>query len=479
MSHPRQRRSGKSSGRSGHRHPGHRQAPAARPDMVEQQLTLEIDSLNSEGQGVARRGRDVYFVPGALAGETVDVQLDGRRKKIWYTRLRNVVKASPDRTDSGCAHYHRCGGCDMQHLSYDAQVKAKQARVEREFQRQHIDVEQWAEPITADPWHYRRKARLGVRFSKADERNFIGFREAASSHISDIDHCPVLVDHPVLNWQAWRDCIGALSGRDRISQIEVVAADNALALVLRELKPLSGDDRQKLCDFIETFSGQGKPLQLWLKGDRGYDCLYPPSAPETLFHRVQNLELTMALDDFIQVNAEVNGRMVDQALTWLQPQSDETIWDLFAGHGNFSMPLAKCSQHVTAVEVQDSMVSSLKRQSEKLALPLLGTKADLSQPECLAGLSQPDAVLLDPPRAGAAEVCAELIRRPVPRVVYVSCDVATLARDLAQLTAAGYRIVKAGIMDMFPQTHHVETMVLLRYPSDSVKTRNKKKISES
>ncbi|WP_419811242.1 rRNA adenine N-6-methyltransferase family protein [Bacterioplanoides sp.] len=471
MSHPRQRQSNKShsrsgrerSGQSGRGRSGPRQAPALRPEVDAQQLTLEIDSLNSEGQGVARRGRDVYFVPGALPGETVEVQLDGRRKKIWYTRLRQVISPAAERTEPHCRHYQRCGGCDMQHLSYDAQVNAKQARVEREFQRQHIEVECWQPAITATPWHYRRKARLGVRFSKADERNFIGFREAASSHISDIDQCPVLVDHPALDWQAWRDCISSLAGRDRISQIEMIDADNALALILRELKPLSSDDRQALCDFIQTFPTTDKPLQLWLKTDTNYHCLFPQNSPDTLFHRVQALELNMALDDFIQVNAGVNRQMVDQALDWLNPESDERIWDLFAGHGNFSMPLATRSQQVTAVEVQDSMVSSLKRQAEKLALPLLGRKADLSQPGCLADLPQPDAVLLDPPRAGAAEVAAELIRRRVPKIVYVSCDVATLARDLAQLTSAGYQVVKAGIMDMFPQTHHVETMVLLRY----------------
>ena len=178
------------------------------------------------------------------------------------------------------------------------------------------------------------------------------------------------------------------------------------------------------------------------------------------------MRLNMALSDFIQVNSTVNQSMVEQALEWLQPGSEDCIWDLFSGHGNFSMPLAQRSHQVIAVEVQDSMVNSVVAQAENLALPLLGKKADLSQPQSLASLPQPDAVLLDPPRAGALEVMAELIKRQIERIVYVSCDVATLARDLGRLNEAGYRVTKAGIMDMFPQTHHVETMVLLQRESN-------------
>ncbi len=462
MSHPRSRKSSTTSGR---RRP--RQAPVQRPQTESQCLTLEIDNLTSEGQGVARRGREVYFVPGALPGETADVVLDGRRKKVWQTRLRRITQPSPDRVEPTCPHYDKCGGCDLQHLNYPAQVAAKQARVEREFQRQGIVAANWSPAITAAPWNYRRKARLGVRYSKAEERNYIGFRESASSHISDVDACPVLVQHPVLNWQAWRQQISSLRHRDRISQIEVIAADNALALVLRVLKPLSEEDQQSLCQLIERLaSGSDLAVQLWLKNDQGEQCIYPSSAPETLWHQVNDMRLNMALSDFIQVNSTVNQSMVEQALEWLQPGSEDCIWDLFSGHGNFSMPLAQRSHQVIAVEVQDSMVNSVVAQAENLALPLLGKKADLSQPQSLASLPQPDAVLLDPPRAGALEVMAELIKRQVERIVYVSCDVATLARDLGRLNEAGYRVTKAGIMDMFPQTHHVETMVLLQRESN-------------
>jgi len=427
----------------------------------EQRLTLSVDNLTSDGDGVARRNRDVYFVPGALPGEDVEVLLDGRRRKVWQTRLLNILCVSPERTEPKCPHYQRCGGCDLQHLQYDAQVRFKQERVARELSRQKAEVGEWAAPITAEPWNYRRKARLGVRFSKERGESFVGFREPASSHITNIDSCPVLPEEPALNWAYWRERINHLTARDVITQIEPVIADNAIALVFRVLKPLSGADQSQLTDAAKALESR-LPLQLWLKHEKSTaaECIWPPGA-EPLHHLVDELALTIQPDDFVQVNGAVNRAMVQQALDWLAPQTGEVIWDLFAGHGNFSMPLAKRCRQVYAVEGDQRMTDSLARQAEKLALPLQAIRADLDGEGGLQPLPDPDAVLLDPPRAGAAGVMNELIQRRVPRILYVSCDAATLARDLNTLTQAGYRIRQAGIMDMFPQTHHVETMVLM------------------
>lgn len=426
-------------------------------------LTLTIDNLTSEGEGVARRNRDVYFVPGALPGETVDVVLDGRRRQVWQTRLLSIQTPSPQRIAPRCPHYQRCGGCDLQHLEYTAQVAFKQERVARELSRQKAEVPEWVAPLTDNPWHYRRKARVGVRFSHNTNDHFVGFREASSSHLTNIDQCAVLPAHPALNWALWRDQLAQLQGRALITQIEVIAADNALALVLRVLKPLNERDRQHLCELAQSLQNPDhQPLQLWLKTDKEQapQVLWPAQA-EPLFHRVDELPLHIQPDDFVQVNGAVNRAMVQQALDWLQPQAHEVIWDLFAGHGNFSMPLARRSQQVWAVEGDDAMVHSLQQQAQQLQLPLQARCADLSGNDGLRDLPDPAAVLLDPPRAGAAGIMSELLMRNVPRILYVSCDAATLARDLGVLTAGGYRIVRAGIMDMFPQTHHVETMVLL------------------
>lgn len=421
-------------------------------------LTLTIDNLNSSGEGVARLGRDVYFVPGALPGEQAEVVLDGRRRKIWQTRLLNILQASEQRTEPLCPHYHRCGGCDLQHLAYEHQVAFKQQRVERELTRQKVPVEQWAAPILSEPWHYRRKARLGVRFSPKSKENILGFREAASSHLANIDQCLVLAEHPALDWQQWRLLINGLQARAHITQIEVVDADNALALVLRALKPLSATDQQQLIDFVAQCKA-AKPVQLWLKVDKHQQALsLYPEHPEPLTHEVDQQALKLQLDDFIQINAGVNQAMVAQALQWLNPQANDCVWDMFAGHGNFSVPLAKRAQQVWSLEGSAEMVASLQAQAHTLGLPIEARTMDLTQPQL--DIPQADALLLDPPRAGALELMPYLIEQAVPKILYVSCDAATLARDLSLLVAAGYKMTQAGIMDMFPQTHHVETMVL-------------------
>lgn len=423
--------------------------------------SLTIDNLTSEGEGVGRLHGEVCFVPGALPGEQVRVRLEGRRKKVWRARLLEIEQPSPQRREPPCPHYQRCGGCDLQHLNEEGQLSFKQQRVRREFERQGVQVGEWAAPLTADPWHYRRKARIGVRYSKEKNRNFVGFREAASEHLSDIDRCLVLPDHPLYDWAAWRTCINGLRGRDIITQIETVDADNARAFIVRVLKPLSEPDCQTLIGFVMSHA-KGEDVQLWLNHgrERGFECLWPEQ-PENLRHQVDGVALVMQPDDFIQVNAAVNRQMVDQAMAWMAPAKDDLIWDLFAGHGNFSIPLARRCQQVFAVEGQAGMVSSLQAQAERLALSLHADVADLSVAGSLGKLPTPDKVLLDPPRAGALEAIKEVIARKVPVVLYVSCDAATLARDLNPLIAAGYKADKAGIMDMFPQTHHVETMVLL------------------
>lgn len=425
-------------------------------------LTLEIDNLTSDGEGVARRNRDVYFVPGALPGETVEVMLDGRRRQVWQTKLKRIINVSPERVPPICPHYERCGGCDVQHLAYDGQIRFKQQRVEREFQRQGIEVGEWVPPLLSEPWHYRRKARVGVRFSKEQGNNFVGFREAASTHLTNIDQCQVLPKHEALNWAQWRERINQLNGRAHISQIEVIVADNALALVFRVLKPLQPQDQAKLVDWVSGFT-ETLPVQLWVKLEKGSApvCIWPSQA-EPLHHIVDQMPLVIQPDDFVQVNAQVNRDMVQQALSWLEPTSEMLVWDLFAGHGNFSMPLAQRSQKVYAVEGDAAMVASLERQAHQLGLALQASVADLNSEAGLATLPTPDAVLLDPPRAGAPGIMSALIARQVPRIVYVACDPATLARDVKVLTEAGYRVMKAGIMDMFPQTHHVESMVLLQ-----------------
>lgn len=439
------------------------------------QLSLQISDLSFEGQGIARIGRDVYFVAGALPGEQVTARLKERKKKIWFCELISIEQAAEQRQTPPCQHYERCGGCDLQHLSYAAQVDFKQARVQREFERKGLTVEQWAAPVIAEPWHYRRRARLGVRFSKDKEQIYIGFREANNIHLTDIDHCPVLVEHPALDWQKWRQRLMNLESRARVTQIEMLQAKNRLVLVFRVLKQLSAADQSKFRHWAEELD-----VDIYHRADEG--PLIPLTDSQPLYHAINGHKLTIHPDYFVQVNDAVNQQMVTQALAWLNVPGAKHVWDLFAGHGNFSVPLAVENQ-VHAVEVSDEMVAALHDHSkniegQKAGAALLPHKADLSDSDALKRLPAADFILLDPPRAGAAAALPAILAQAPERILYVSCDAATLCRDLIELTAGQYRICHAGILDMFPNTHHVETMVLLEAVASDGKKQHKKRLSQ-
>lgn len=474
---PRSRTFSKLGGRSSHTR-SVESAPAQstrRRWKAGEEINLIIDNMSSDGHGIARLDGQVVFVKGALPTEQCLVKLDQRKRKIWYGHLLELITSSSDRVIPPCVHYAKCGGCDIQHLSYSAQVQFKQQRVIREFKNQHIDIDQWQPALISEAWHYRRKARIGVRYSHQKQRHYIGFRESGNSHLSDIDHCPVLIDHPALQWQRWHAVLEKLSIVDKLTHIDVTVADNAVALSLRVLQPMGHDDEKLLLSFLDQQISQQDvlPVQLWQQSEKGQPAQFiayccPVSGIDRsrfdhLVHRVADLSLTVRLDDFLQINGAVNRAMVHQAIDWLEPSDHDHIADLFAGHGNFSLPIAQQGCRVTAVEVQADMIDALALQAKKLALPLLTVQTDLSLGLSQAGLQAVDAVLLDPPRAGAWQVVNDLARMAVGKIVYVACDPATMARDVRHLLDNGYAVTRAGIMDMFPQTHHVETMVLLEY----------------
>ena len=420
-------------------------------------LTLTVHDLASDGHGIARLGRDVYFIAGALPGEVVVAQMLERKRKIWFCRLLSIEKASEHRVEPGCRHYARCGGCDLQHLAYAQQIEHKQQRVAREMSRQGVDIKHWHTPLIASDqqWHYRRRARLGIRYNKAAAEVVIGFRENNSKQLVSIDTCPVLVEHPALDWKAWRSRLLQLEGVARFTHIEVLQASERLVLVFRVLKKLAEPDRQRLQLWADELA-----IDIYIRPDDEQPIepvLGAASSTQmsTLTHQVLGHNLTIHPDYFVQVNAKVNQLMVAEAKSWLAAEKGSRVWDLFAGHGNFSVPLAEDAK-VDAVEVSDEMVAAIEGYSSQL----VGHKADLSDSSSLSALADPDYVLLDPPRAGASACMAELIKRKPKRIVYVSCDPSTLARDLNTLSD-DFSVERITILDMFPHTHHIETMVLL------------------
>ena len=442
-------------------------------------LTLTVHDLASDGHGIARSGRDVYFIPGALPGETVVAEMLERKRKIWFCRLVSIEHVSEHRIEPECPHYKRCGGCDLQHLDYPQQVILKQQRVARELSRQGIEVEHWQEPLVANEqqWHYRRRARLGIRYNKANQEVFVGFRESNSKHLTNIDTCPVLVEHDALDWKAWRQRLAQLEGITRFTHIEVLQASERLVLVFRVLKKLTENDRK----YLQACASE-LDIDIYIRPDDEQPLVAVNEVISPLTHNVLGHDLTIHPDYFVQVNAAVNQLMVAEAKTWLAAEAGAHVWDLFAGHGNFSVPMAE-DTIVDAVEVSDEMVAAIQQHALQLGTDpqkdgrgLIAHKADLSNSDSLSRLPDPDYVLLDPPRAGASACMEELIKRKAKRMVYVSCDPATLARDLNTLRDH-YQVERIAILDMFPHTHHIETMVLL-VPASKKSQGRKKMMSD-
>lgn len=433
-----------------------------RPRLPAGTPTVEIERLSHEVRGIGRvRGKTV-FVDNALPGETVRLSYTASRSKFAEGVAVEVIEASANRCAPRCRHFEDCGGCALQHMQPAAQIQAKQQILLDQLQRfGGISVPETLPPLVAAPYGYRRKARLGIRASRS-RGIVLGFREKRSNQLTPISECPIMPDDFARHLPALTQLIGACESRAGFTHLEVAIGEDATALVLRHQQPLPQKD-----------------LELWLALARktGFHLYLQPGEPDTV-HRVWpqagierlhyrlpafNLEIGFHPLDFIQVNFDINRQMVERAVELLDIQPGERVLDLFCGLGNFTLPLARHAEEVVGVEGDASL---LARGRENAAANSLGNvafhAADLTRditakPWARAGF---DKILIDPPRTGAIEVVRELARFKARRVLYVSCNPATLARDAAELEKLGYRLQRAGVMDMFPQTTHVESMAL-------------------
>lgn len=423
-----------------------------------------VDAVTHDGRGiVAGKGKKV-FVAGALGGEQVRYQRRKRRRNYDEAELLEVLEASPKRVTAKCAAFGRCGGCAMQHISIDEQRSIKEQTLKDALQRiGKVEPRSWLHAVTGNEWNYRRRARLAVKDVPAKGRVLVGFREKHAPFITDMQRCEVVAEPVDGLITALSELVGSLSIRARLPQIEVAVADNAVALVFRVLEPPDDDDRRRLCEF-----GERHELQIWLQPG-GLDSVQPlmlASSPRTLTYALPEFDVTIAFTptDFVQVNADVNRRLVHLALEHLAPGPDDRVLDLYCGIGNFSLPLARRAGQVLGIEGEPGMVERARDNARRNGIDNAEFRvADLaaidgSEQWLSAGW---DRVLLDPARSGAAEVVRHMQRISPARIVYVSCHPGTLARDAGTLVhEQAYVLDASGIIDMFPHTAHVESVAV-------------------
>jgi 23S rRNA (uracil1939-C5)-methyltransferase len=428
---------------------------------------IDIESLDHEARGVGRMDGKVVFVQGGLPGEQVQAQLIKKKPKYNLARALQVERSSWMRVQPRCRYFGVCGGCAMQHLASDAQVAVKQRVLEDAFAHlARLKPEQMLAPIHGPAWHYRYRARLTVRLVPGKGGILVGFHERASSFVADMQSCEVLPVTMSDLLVPLRRLIESMSAPDRLPQIEVALGDGVIALVLRHLEQLTDDDHARLRAFGKSYG-----VQWWLQ-PKGPETVHLLSGqPEaTLAYRLPAFDIHMPFrpTDFTQVNHEINRVLVSRALKLLDVQPGERVVDLFCGLGNFTLPLARLAGEVLGIEGSQALVQRATQAAQHNGIVNASfAVANLFEfgLDDLTALEPFSRLLIDPPREGALAVCRALVQQDQAsrprRIVYVSCNPATLARDAGVLChLGGYRLRQAGVVNMFPHTGHVESIAV-------------------
>jgi 23S rRNA (uracil1939-C5)-methyltransferase len=423
-----------------------------------------IESLDHEARGVTRLDGKTVFVEGALPGESVEYASYRRKPSYELARTLRVLAASAERVTPHCPHFGVCGGCSMQHLDPAAQVAVKQRLLEDNlWHLGRIKADQLYAPIYGQAWGYRYRARLSVRFVLKKGGVLVGFHERKSSYVADMRQCEILPLHLSVLLLPLRELIGQLSIRDRLPQVEVAVGERMTALVLRILEALNPADEALLREFADRYT---VVFYLQPQGPATAYRFYPQDGPRLSYLLPDfAVEHYFSPTEFTQVNHSINRVLVRRALRLLDPQPGERVADMFCGLGNFTLPIARSGACVMGVEGSPELV---RRATENAAANGLDGLAEYrvanlfeATAETLAALGCFDKMLIDPPREGALELIKALDSDAPQRIVYISCSPATLARDAAILVAQkNYQLRGAGVINMFPNTSHVESIAL-------------------
>ncbi|WP_350305209.1 23S rRNA (uracil(1939)-C(5))-methyltransferase RlmD [Photorhabdus viridis] len=419
-------------------------------------ITVTADNLDAQGQGVARYQGKTIFVAGLLPGEQAQVQLTEEKRQFAKAKLVKRLSDSPYRVNPRCPHFGICGGCQQQHVASDLQRESKASVLEHLIRRE-TSITVSARPVILSPeYGYRRRARLGLHYQIKQRQLVMGFRQNQSNELVAIKTCPVLQPELERLLRPLSQCLNDLKAVKRLGHVELVLADNGPLIILRHLDPLKGEDKEKLC----TFAVQHNVAVYLAADETSIEALNEQPEP---WYQVGGLKLIFSPRDFIQVNDEVNQQMVAQAMEWLDLQPNDRVLDLFCGMGNFTLPIGRIVQAVVGVEgvatlVANGQYNARLNNLDNISFFHENLEADIHrQPWAKLGFNK---VLLDPARAGAAGVMSHIVELAPEKVVYVSCNPTTLARDSKILLEAGYHIISVRMLDMFPHTGHLESMAL-------------------
>jgi len=428
--------------------------------------TLTIERLSHDLRGIAYADGATWFVAGALPGEVIEVRELAKHQQRVDAEAVTVISAAAEREIPACEYYGECGGCDLQHVNHTAQIQFKQQLLLDQLARiGKVQPDAILPAILSEPWGYRRRSRIACKWSSDKKHLSIGFRERHSQKIVEVNHCAVLVPALQAILPDLRACLSRWSQPRQLGHIELLAADNGVNILLRVMALPSDADADRLREFsvstgvtVYLQDGEKESAQFFYGGDSSLSCL--PG-------------------DFVQGNAAVNHRLVDAVLDALQPAMDDKLLEAFCGLGNFTLPLSQRVRHITAVELsKDMLVRAAGMAASQQIANVSWLAGNLDQfANHKLQLPVVNKILLDPPRDGAQDFCKHVSLKGVERMVYVSCNPSTLARDAAILAERGFALQSVQLVDMFPQTSHIESLAVFVRDEALLRTMKKKKIA--